>query len=93
MKARTCEHESTVALPRCDHAFCQTHGEIAVEGLGGVGRLRQKGLTGARVTTKDHSLATVSTITVVALTTATAILPGTSFNSRAASVLIRDTTV
>ena len=32
-------------------------------------------------------------ITVVALTTATATLPGSSFNSRAASVLIRETTV
>ena len=35
----------------------------------------------------------VSTITVVALTTATATLPGSSFSSRAASALISDTTV
>lgn len=35
----------------------------------------------------------VSTITVVALMTATARLPGSSFNSRGASVLISDTTV
>ena len=35
----------------------------------------------------------VSTITVVAFTTATATLPDSSFNSRAASALISDTTV
>jgi hypothetical protein len=35
----------------------------------------------------------ISTITVVALTTATATLPGSSFSSRTASVLIKDTTV